>query len=255
MPPTVASTSGNGNTLRIMPTKVAVVVLALAATTIAGCQDSGATQQAAAKPATNGVAALTADEILQRAKDAAKKAKTFRAAGTTPDDGGSIKVDLRVDGAEFSATMPEGAANMELLAVGGKKYFRANEPFWVMTTDAKQGKTLATSFGSRWIAGAEDDASFNSLFSVGALDEMLAPTGTMSKGAEKEIEGVPAIGLKDAGDVDSLLWIATTGEPYPVRMDGKGDAKLVFSGFGAPVTGITQPPAAQIVFIGQGQGK
>lgn len=255
MPPTVASTSGNGRTVRIMPTKVAMVVLALAATTIAGCQDNGATQEAAAKPAANGVAALTADEILQRAKDAAKKAKTFRAAGTTPDDGGSIKVDLRVDGAEFAATMLQGAANMELLAVGGKKYFRANEQFWVMSTDAKQGKTLATSFGRRWIAGAENDTSFNSLFSVGALDDMLEPTGAVSKGEEKEIEGVPAIGVKDAGDADSLIWVATTGEPYPVRMDGRGDAKLVFSGFGAPVTGIAPPPADQIVEIGQGQGK
>ena len=243
-----------------MRIKLALVALAVTATTLAGCGDStlsaDTASPSAAAPAASagiGVTALSADEILQKSKDALKTAKTFRAAGTTADDSGPLTVDLRVDGASFIGTMTQGPAKMQLLQVGGKKYFRPNEQFWVMTTDAKRGKAMAKSFGDRWISGAENDASFNSLFTIGSVDEMFKPTGAVSKGTEKTIAGVPAISLKDAGDADTLIWIATTGEPYPLRMDGKGGAQLVFSGFGEPVTGITQPPAAQVVSVGQNQ--
>jgi len=258
-----------------MPTKVALVALAVAASTIAGCQDNeaapaqsaaGQSTAASVAPSTaasvapstaadNGVAALSAKEILQRSKDALKKAKSFRVQGAMSEDGENTDVDLQIDGAEFAGTMAMGTAKLELLAVGTKKYMKPNEQFWVMSTDAKQGKELAKVVDGRWIAGADSDASFADIFSIGGVDGILKPTGAISKGEKKVVAGVPAIGIKDAGDTDTVLWVATTGEPYPVQIANKSGAALVFSGFGEPAVGITAPAAAQIVDLGKLTGK
>jgi len=239
-----------------MPTKVALVALAMAATTLAGCQSdkagspqpaAGSAAPSASAPAGNGVKALGADEILESAKAALKRTKSFRAKGSIDDNGQQIEIDLEESGSDFVASMTMGKAKVELLAVAGKKYLRPNEQFLAVATDAKQGKALAQAVGGRWIAGAEKDQSFAELFAIGSIDELLKPTGALSKGEEKEVGGVPAIGLKDAGDPDSMLYIATTGEPYPLRLAGKGGSAVVLSAFGEAFTDITKPAANQIV--------
>jgi hypothetical protein len=260
-PDGVISTEETGKTLRIMPTKILLVALAVAATTLAGCQGNdpaAPTQTASAAPSTpasNGVAALTADQILQKSRDALKQAKSFRAKGAMRDEGENTDVDLRINGADFAGTMATGAAKLEMLAVGGKRYMKPNEQFWTTVTDAKKGKTLAKAVGDRWISGADSDASFADLFSIGTVDGLLKPDGAISKGEEKVIAGVPAISLKDAGDTDTLLWIATTGEPYPVQIANTDGAAVVFSGFGEPVTDITAPPAAKVIDLNKVAGK
>jgi hypothetical protein len=242
--------------LRSISTKVALVALALAATTLAGCQaDKADSAQPAATAPAAGVATLSADEILQRAKEALTKAKSYRAKGTFEQNGDKVGFDLKVSGADFITSMSFGEAKVELLAVGGAKYMRPNEQFWVMTAGAKQGKNIAKVFGKRWVAGADTDQSFAEMFTMGSADELLKPTGALSKGEEKSIGGVAAIGLKDAGDPDSVFYVATTGEPYPLQMTGKGDNLLVFSDFGAAVDGLEAPAASEVVDLGKLSGK
>lgn len=250
--------------MRSTRTKVALVGLAVAATSLSGCQSdqTGSTPPAAppivkttapAAPADNGVAALTADKILQRAKAALVKTKSFRAKGTMDEDGKQIAADLKVDGADFAATMAFDKAQVKLLAVGGQKYLQPNAQFWI-STDPKQGAFLAKTIGNRWVAGAGSDKSFADLFTIGDVDELLKPTGALSKGTQKQIHGVPAIGLKDAGDPGSVLYIATTGEPYPLQMTGKGST-MEFSAFGEKFAGIAKPSADQIIDLGKLNGK
>ncbi|WP_143162900.1 hypothetical protein [Couchioplanes caeruleus] len=245
-----------------MSTKVALIALAAAATTLAGCQgDKADTVQPAAGPAaspvsaTSGVAALSADEILQRAKAALTRAKSYRAKGMLDMEGQKTTIDLKVSGENFTGSMSFGGAEVELLAVGGKKYLRPNDKFWIMSTDAEQGRTLARTIGDRWVAGADKDQSFADLFTVGSIEAFLKPTGALSKGEEKEVGGVPAIGLKDAGDPDSVLYVATTGEPYPLQLTGKGDSGMVFSDFGAAFTDIKAPAGDKVVDLGELAGK
>ena len=244
-----------------MPTKIALVALAVAATALAGCQNDKADTPAPAAgptassaPAGAGVAALSADEILQRSQAALTQAKSYRAKGTMDQDGERTGIDLKVNGTDFTASMSFGKAEVELLAADGKKYLRPNEQFWTMSTDAKQGKALARAIGDKWVAGADGDQSFASLFSIGDAKQFLKPSGAISKGEEKEIDGVPAIGLKDAGAPDTMLYVATSGEPYPLRITGKGDAALVFSDFGKPVE-IEAPAADQVVDLNKVAGK
>jgi hypothetical protein len=253
-----------------MPTKIAVAALAVAVTALAGCQgdqaapaQSAPTQAAAPAvssapaspaPADNGIASLEADEILKRAKTALKEAGSFRAKGSGAADGQDIAIDLRVSGKDFAGTMTMEKAEVELLAVKGKKYLRPSKEFWVMSTDARQGEALAEVIGDRWVTGADKDESFAELFAIGSVDEMLKPTGALSKGGKKVIGGVPAIGLKDAGDPDSVLYVATTGEPYPLRMVGKDKSGLTFSDIGETFSDIKAPAAKQVVDLGKLSG-
>jgi hypothetical protein len=238
-----------------MPTKAAVVALALMGATLAGCQNEKAVsaQPAPSSSATagGGVAALGADEILGRAKAALVRAKSFRAKGTMVDDDQRTTIDVKVSGPDFAGSMAFGGAEVELLAVGGKQYLRPNEQFLTMSAGAEQGKFLARAIGRRWIAGAQSDQAFAEIFSVGSIEELIKPTGALSKGDEKEVGGVPAVGLKDAGDPGSVLYVATAGEPYPVRLAGKGGSALVFSDFGKTFTDIAAPAAGQVVDLGK----
>jgi len=241
-----------------MPTKAALVALTIAATALAGCQnDKADTAQPAAgaaassAPAGSGVAALSADEILQRAKAALTEAKSYQARGAMVQEGEQTEVDFKVSGDDFIGSLTFDKAKVELLAAGGKKYLRPNEQFWVMSTDAKQGKVLAKGIGDRWVTGAEKDESFAELFTLGTVEGFLKPTGALSKGEEKAIGGVPAIGLNDAGDPDSVLYIATTGEPYPLQLSGKNDSVVVFSDFGATFPGLKAPAANKVVDLGK----
>ena len=246
-----------------MPSKSSTVALAglmVAAATLAGCQNdkTGTAEPAAPPPASSapaGTAALSADEILQRAQNALTTAGSYRAEGTLNQQGQQTRIDLRVSGQDFATTMAFGKAEVELLATGGKKYLRPNEQFWVMSTDARQGKVLARVLGGKWVTGAEKDQSFADLFSIGSAAEFLKPTGPVSKGERREIGGAPAIGLVDSGDPDSVLYVATTGEPYPLQLTGKGGSELTFSDFGAGFDALEAPAAGQVVDLGQLAGK
>ncbi|MEV4701965.1 hypothetical protein [Actinoplanes sp. NPDC049316] len=241
--------------MRSTSTKIALTALALAATTLTGCQSDEKTPAAAGPTASSaaagaGIAASSADEILRRAQAALAGAKSYRARGTVDQDGQAIDIDLKVRGTDFAGSLSLGAARVELLAVGGKKYLRPNEQFWIMSTDAKQGRVLARGFRDRWVTGADRDPSFAELFAVGSADQFLKPTGTLSKGEQKEIGGVAAIALKDSADPDSALYVATAGEPYPLQLSGKGGSELVFSDFGKPVTGVEAPAPDRVVDLG-----
>lgn len=187
-----------------MQTKLALVALAVTATTLAGCGDNATTGDTPAQPAGLssaaasaglGITALSADEILKNSKDALKAAKSFKVTGVMSEDGEKTNVDLHINGAEFAGTMTTGAAAVAMVSVGGKRYMKPNEGFWAMSIGAKQGKALAATVNGRWVAGADGDAQLADLFTIGSVDGLLKPTGAISKGTEKVIGGEPATGI------------------------------------------------------------
>ena len=238
--------------MRNMPTKIALVAVALAGTALAGCAggQAGAAPEAvvvSSAPAGNGITALSADEIMIRARAAVKAAKSVHVKGSIVDDGQDITVDIRSAGADFAATMAFGKAKIDLLSVGGEKYSRPNEAFWVMSTDAAKGKILTQTYGSRWISGADSDQSFAAIFDIGDIDQLLTPDGTVAKAEEKVIAGVRAIGIKDSSDTDTELYVATTGEPLPLLMATKGAGGLTFSSYGETFPQIAAPSPSRVV--------
>jgi hypothetical protein len=221
---------------------------------LAGCQNSAdpaadaatataaPATQASSGPADNGVAALTADQILDKAKGALKAAKSYHVSGTTTEDGEKTALDFEVSGDDLLGKLTVGKASVELLSVGGARYIRPNEAFWALSMgNAKQAKQVATVVGKKWVS-TKSDKSLDQLFDGFDADSLLDPDGTLSKTAAKEIDGVPAIGLKDS--TGGTLYVATVGEPYPLKIeDGDGGT---FDKFGEKFTDIKAPAAAEV---------
>ena len=86
---------------------------------------------------------------------------------------------------------------------------------------------------------------FGSLASSLDTAEILKPEGTVTKGEAKVVNGVPTIALVDG--TAGTFYIATQGEPYPIRFEGKaGEGGIDFSEFNA--SGAVTAPAASEVF-------
>jgi len=230
---------------------VTVGVSALAALT--GCQSGGGTPARvsppvvvpAASPSSNGIATQEPAQILKRAQAALTEAKYFRVKGTSYQDGAKTGVDVRVSGPDLTGFLTVGGGRVELLAVGGKRYLRADKQFWITSTDARQGTLLATAMGDRWVAGADRDPAFAGLFAVGSLAGVFQLEDGLGISAVKDIGGVTAVGLW--GGFHSRLFVASTGKPYPLQVTGEDGAELMFSDFGATYTGIRAPAAKDVV--------
>jgi hypothetical protein len=226
------------------------LVLAAAGTALAACgTDSGTARTAEWVPADNGVAALAPADILKRAKAALAKTKSFHVKGDTSDEGQHIEMDVKVSGADFAGVVTLSKAKVELLSVGGKHYIRPDQAFWTMSAGPQQAATIAEVMGDRWALVRPSDKNFADMFDLGDVDQMLAPEGALGKGPIKQINGTSAVGLVDKGPDGGTLYVATVGEPYPLRADGTkaADGAMVFSEFGATFTEINAPASTEVI--------
>ncbi|MCA2216703.1 hypothetical protein [Jidongwangia harbinensis] len=245
--------------MRTRTNRVATVALAAAAAVLlTGCQNSAdadgdpavpAAASATPSAADNGVAALTADQILARARTALGGAPSYRINGTMNNDGQRATLDVTARGRDLSGAMAMGPAKVQLLAVGGQQYMKPNEQFWALMGDPKKAKDIAKLVGDRWVKVPADDKNLAGLFSVASVGEVLDNSGTVTKGPTKKIDGVPAVGLVDDGTDGGTLYIATVGEPYPLRIEAPtaGDGRVDFSDFGAAIPELTAPAEADVI--------
>jgi len=260
--------------MRSTRTTTFAVTMAALAILAAGCQSStaGPTTPAAEssvatvepasstappKPVDNGVEALTADKILQRAETALKEAKSFHTKGNVNDSGQKGSLDFEVSGKDVKGTVTIGAGKVELLQVGGQSYMRPNEKFLVATGSVTQAqaKAFVALVGDRWAKVPASDKSLDSLFAIADPDTFLKPTGKVSKGKAKVISGVPTIAVIESGSDGGTLYVATTGKPYPVELTAKNGSTLNFSSVGATFADIKAPSANQVVDLAALQGK
>ena len=257
-------------------TGTAVAVLAVAAVSLSGCKSADSTASpaastsaagtsAAAAPsptpsastaADNGVAALGADAILKRATTALAAAKSFHAAGSDIEDGQKVAVDLRIAGKDGVGELAIGKAKVEMLTVGGGMYIKPNEAFWAQNAGgAQKAKVVMAVVGDRWVKVAPSDKDIAGLFDLFKVDDILKPDGKVTKGAAKEVGGVPAITVIDHGDPGGSIYVATTGEPLPIELDGGDKSTLKFSDFGATFADIKKPAANQVLDFAALAGK
>jgi len=241
-----------------MKTKLtgAVAVLASAALLATGCGGQGKDDAAApakatsAAPATNGVEALEAAQILDKSKAALKSATSFHTKGEMMSEGSKIGLDLKNAGENVKADVSMNGAKVELLQVAGRRYMRPDAKFWVMFGGGQaQGAEIAKLVGDRWVQAKATDKSTAGLFEIADVDSLLDTGGTLTKGAAKDFEGKPAIALVDKSDEGGTLYVATTGEPYPLKLEAPNpaDGGLTFSEFGATFADLNAPAAADVL--------
>lgn len=244
----------------------ALVPLVLACALLAGCggtdddgTDGGGTPAGtttSSAPADNGVAALEADAIVDKAMAALGAAKSFSLKGDIDMDGQRLALDIKVSGEDVLGTMTIDGAAVELLRVGGQAYIRPDEKFWSQFGGADAGATMAQLMGDRWAKISSKDAQFEEFFQITEPADLLKPDGAVTKGETKTVNGVAAIGISEAGSDGGTLYVATTGEPYPLLMEGPpGKGQLSFGDFGAAFEDIKAPAAGDVVDLDKLTGK
>ena len=220
---------------------VALALTALLTVTACGTTSTGGS---GAQAAGNGIADRSADEILAAAEKAALAQGSVHIVGTVTQGSGDMGLDLQVEkGGKAVGSVTMSGATLQIISTGTTVYAQGDRAFW----DAQAGAGAAELIGDKWVvstAGSDlsDFASFTNFDTFVA--QLLKPSGTVTKGEASTVDGTPAIGLKD-GD-KGTLWIATTGDPLPLWIDGGAEGSLKFSDWGTTVT-ITEPAAADVL--------
>lgn len=229
---------------------------------LTGCGDEGDPAEDVAAPAestapeTDGIENLSADELVERAKNAATAAESVRLSGEVVEDGSTMIIDMRFSGDGSTGTISNAGATLELLRVGADEYYmKADADSWEqLTGDAASGDL----FADRYVRMSGDDESVGDLTSFldfeAFVDEVLDIDGPIEKGETAEVNGVQAIGVVDQGSEDgATLWVAVTGEPYPLRIespDGSGEGAIDFLDWGKAVD-IKAPPEDEVIDLSE----
>jgi len=233
-------------------------VLALSALLLAGCGSSDEAPVAAATTAgtppasASGSPSPTAvplaeqepEEILAAAKRALSDARSVRLRGEFVEDGEKVGVDLAIKESQGArGTITALGVTFDLVRVGKQVFIRPPESFY-----RKQGGAQAVALlGGKYLKTSVKDKDFADLVSftsLDALDELLTPTGELTRTKVRTVAGQEVVGLVDS-DEGGVLYVATTGSPLPVQLaaeepgasdqDSSASGKLDFLDYDEPV--------------------
>ncbi|MEO8328430.1 MAG: hypothetical protein ABI586_00355 [Candidatus Nanopelagicales bacterium] len=191
----------------------------------------------------NGVEDLEASQILDEVTTAVDSATSVYVSGEGSSADQPVGVDLHLTAAgEASGTLTINGEDIQLVVADDKTYFSAGETFWT----GQVGPDVAPDLVDKFVEVPAGDASFNDIATyAGFFDSLLQPEGTIEKGDETTLDGVPVIQLIDTKD-DGVLSIALTGDPLPLKAETAGKGSLILTDWNEPVT-IEAPASADIV--------
>lgn len=235
-----------------------LIPFAVVAALVAGCDSksgNGGTGTPTTTPAPaltdNGVAALAPSEILSKAVAALQAASSVHIKGDVTNDGQKIGFDLTLTKTKDGVgTLTMSGQTVQLTKIGTDVYMKADAAFWKQFA-GDQGDLIATLLQGKYLKTSTSDTEFGSMASFFDFAEAIdLKGGEATKGETKSINGINAISLKESGSTSpSTLWIATQGEPYPLRLEGPpGEGAIDFTDYNKPVT-IPTPPADQVLDV------
>jgi hypothetical protein len=226
-----------------------IVPAALAGALLAGCGPKTATPAAVPSAVETGIAALSSKEIVQQSAAALKKAGSYRMKGEMVDGADKMSVDIKVQGTDALAVISMGdQGSLTLLMVGGATYFQADETFWKKSAGIDT-KTYTTMFKGKWVKTKAGDSDMQKFTDLTDAQKFLDGEGaeSLTKGEKATINGTAALTLKDS--TGGAFYVATEGEPYPLRLDSNAEGKFDFSDFGTKFDDIKAPPADKVISL------
>jgi hypothetical protein len=216
-----------------MRARMLLVPLAAAAALLAGCTTT--TPQVTPTPTTNGLEALTAEEILDKATDALGDAKSFRAVGKGESDGQAIEVDLTFAGDDAKGKITFDGSTVDVVQVAGSSYMKADETFWKMFLPAEAQAMALPLIAGKYVKVPSAQSI------IPSVEDLLKPEGTVTKGEVTTVGAKPAITVQTT---DGKLHVSLVGQPYPIDIVSD-EGTIEFKDVDADVT-ITAPPAAEV---------
>jgi hypothetical protein len=194
----------------------------------------------------NGVASKPASEILAASATAAKSASSVRISSETRTGPVTSTFKLELGRSSGRAIYSFLGMRFEVLRTGGAVYLRGNKRFRERLgykLGGQEGATAAVKLPTGiWIevpAGNDSLPELRELTSISASIARILRGGPFTKGPETTIEGQKAVTLKKAAKLyTGLLYIATTGEPYPIQLvkQSRQTGKIAFTGWNEPIT-------------------
>jgi hypothetical protein len=231
---------------------LALLVSVVAAGLLVGC---GGSEDESARPQSNGVAQLAPEQILEKAKAAAKAASSVHLKGTVATSGSGTAVDLRYNrDAGTVGTVTQNGQAIQLVYSHGL-FFMASPDTWTkLTGDSRAGELL----GDRWVKIPPQAAGFESVTTLATfnrfIDQALSPEGGLAKTETKTVRGLNVVGVVEKAN-NETLYVATKGEPYPVQAQSDtGQGALDFLDWNAPVD-VQAPRPDQVVDLSKFTGK
>jgi hypothetical protein len=202
----------------------------------------------------NGIAGLSATELLTRANRALAGARTVRVTADVRFEGQRIQIDERIRSDQgATGTLRLDGAAMEFLRLGRTFYVRADAANW-----RKQGvpRDAVAVLVGKWVrlpSTGPDFADFAKLSTIRELARLFIPTdelkGVQGPWPRSTLRGQPVVRMGE--DRLGALYVAAVGAPYPVRAVTAGGAesgRIDFLAYNQPVT-LTQPPPAQVLTL------
>jgi hypothetical protein len=195
-------------------------------------------------PASNGVADLDADAILERVATAVDAATSVHISGEIPGQGASVTIDLMLTQAgDATGSVTTDGLTLDLLSVDGSAWYTADEAFWA----SRVSPDLARQLGGRFVRISKGDTTFDAFLDWGTFWDqgVLSAEGDVSKGSETTFVGEPAIELVDSAD-GGVLYVATTGEARPLGVDRGNGASVSFTDWNEEVA-VAAPDPEDVV--------
>jgi hypothetical protein len=204
----------------------------------------------------NGVAALSAADILDKAQAALLQAQSVRIRAIGGANGSGFTADVSVQahkGGAGTLNVPGGAGGqtlaVQVVTLGSVAYVKGDAAAWQKIL----GRTPSVpDIGSKWVKAGADNIKLKTLVSLADLAPIatgiLALDNNVGKGATSTVDGTPAVAVTGAGPSDATIYVATTGQPYPLKIvqGGSTSGELDLTGFDQPVD-VTAPPAADTI--------
>jgi hypothetical protein len=135
-----------------------------------------------------------------------------------------MKVDVAGPG-KLRIELKQGSASASMIVIDDSNYVNANAAFWRQEADAGAG---AAQLAGRWFkAPSSVGGDLEQEFDPARLSRCLVRGhGTLARGGTATVEGQPTVVIVDKGDRPGTnpgkLFVATTGEPLPLRMLATG---------------------------------
>ena len=192
----------------------------------------------------NGVASKAPNEIVAASKAAADKAKSAHVSGSIVSGGSPITLDLDLSSAGGRGRLALNELGFELIQTGGTVYIKGSPAFYRRIGGAAAAQLLQ----GKWLKAPARTPEFASISSLTDLHSLanaaLASHGSLVKTATTTVNGQRVVGVSDQSR-GGRLYVATTGQPYPVEIAkrGAGGGTVSFDRWNEPIS-ITPPANA-----------
>jgi hypothetical protein len=259
VPDKVVEVAGSRTVTRL---RIAGILTATVAASVAGCGvDAGRLDtvgNGSPSPTRASVApeseTRSPAELLRQAREAFLAAASVHVTGTAVRGSDAFVVDARLRGSSGgTATVKTSGETVHVVRVGDVAYVSGDVAFWrSVTGEGARARALAGSW-LRTGAGEPQFASYVAFTQPATYAEVLPDrAGGATLGAITRIRGARAIAVRE--ESGSTLYVARTGAPHPLRLDGLTAGQVVFldfDGYGTPVP-LRAPTAGKVHDPGPG---